>query len=80
MHSLSDPQTGSSQKGKHTRHDIAVNVFHAAVSVADFQRTSLLWSGLQIAPGITLKTTTHARPERGIEKIRHPYGYTSPLS
>jgi hypothetical protein len=26
-------------EGKHTRHDIAVNVFHAAVSVADFHST-----------------------------------------
>jgi hypothetical protein len=25
--------------GKHTRHDIAVSVFHAAVSVADFHNT-----------------------------------------
>jgi hypothetical protein len=26
-------------EGKHTRHDNAVSVFHAAVSVADFHKT-----------------------------------------
>ena len=68
-------------EGKHTRHNIAFSVFHAAVSVADFHST--IASVVRPADRSRYNFEKHCStpgPTGGLRRTRPSEGCTSPLS